>query len=123
MWGNGVVITMADPEKEATRMIAIGPADLVQGFKLIGFETVPDASPEDMDRLLNELLDTRQRALVLLETNLSRSDSAVLHRVRTRSARIVLAELPQLGTPREYRSPVEHQIARVLGPGILERNA
>lgn len=103
-------------------MIAIGPADLVQGFKLIGFETVPDASPEDLERLLGELLDAGQQALVLVETSLSHGDSAVLRRVRTKSARIVLAELPQLGAPREYRSPVEHQIAKVLGPSVLERS-
>jgi len=115
---------MADPdsEKETTRLIAIGPTDLVQGFALIGFEPVADATEEDLDRALTELLDSGQRALVLIETGLAQADSPALHRIQSQGGRIVVAWLPRLGTAAQYRSPVEDLIARVLGPRALERH-
>lgn len=102
------------------RLIALGSADLVLGFGLIGFETVPEATPEDVERVVSELLEARQPAFVLLEADLAASGSPALARARARGGRIVVAELPKLGESPTYRSPVEELVAQVLGPRLLE---
>ena len=39
-----------------TRLIAMGSAVLMEGFSLIGLETFPDATAEDLERLLAGLV-------------------------------------------------------------------
>ena len=105
---------------EATRMFALGSAALTEGFSLIGFETLPDATPEALEELLAELVRTRQKAMIVLEGELARSPGRWLKRVRNEGGRIVIAEIPQLHTPGVYRPPVEDLVESILGPSALE---
>ncbi len=107
-------------EPKPTRMIALGSAALTGGFNLIGFETVADASPQSLEQLLAELFTTRQKALVLVEEGLARSNGPWLRRVRNEGGRIVVVEVPPLQAPADYRPPVEDLVESILGPSALE---
>ena len=47
--------------QEPTRLIAMGTGPLTDGFRLIGFETVPEANSDDVETLLAELLNAAAR--------------------------------------------------------------
>lgn len=103
-----------------TRLIVMGSAELTLGFELIGFETVPDAGAADLERVLGELLAQRDKALILLEPELARSDVPSLAQVRREGGRIVVTEVPPLSAPYDYHPEVEDVVRSVLGPGALD---
>jgi vacuolar-type H+-ATPase subunit F/Vma7 len=103
-----------------TRLIAMGSAPLAEGFGLIGFEILPDATIEELDEVLSALLKQRQKALVLVEDYLARGDSPALTRVRMEGGRIVVVEIPRLNAPGDYHPQVEDMILSILGPTALE---
>ena len=102
------------------RLIAMGHAALAEGFALLGFETRVDATRDDVETVLAELIRTRERALVVLEHELARAETPNLERVRREGGRIVVTEIPPLHAPADYRPPVEDLVRRVLGPRVLE---
>jgi len=105
-----------------TRLIAMGGAALIQGFSLLGFETHPEATPQVLDAVLEELVQNRQKALVILEEDLARSGTAMLRRVRGEGGRIVVIEVPPLQAPDDYHPQVEELVRRVLGPSALGKS-
>lgn len=104
------------------RLLAMGSAPLVEGFALLGFETFPDATAEDVERLLAGMLRERERALVFLEQTLA-TDGEALKLIRREGGGILVTEIPALGSPESYRSPVEELVMKVLGPGALEERS
>ena len=106
-----------------TRMIALGSAALTTGFSLIGFETVPDATPEQLEALLRELVRDNQKAMVIIECDLARSEGKWLKRVRDEGGRIVVSEVPQLHAPGSFRPRVEDLVESILGPSALEERS
>lgn len=102
------------------RLIAMGSAALMEGFALLGFETHPDATVDELDELLARLLDDGSRALILLEPDLARCDCPALLRARAESARLVVTEIPPLDAPQDYHPQVEDVVVSVLGSGALE---
>ena len=84
------------PNVPTTRMIALGSAALTDGFSLIGIETVADATAEQLENLLAELVRRQEKALVFLEHNLARSQGPWLRRVREEGGRVVIAEKPEM---------------------------
>jgi len=104
------------PHIEA-RLIAMGGAALMQGFALIGFETWPDADEETVERVLTEVLRNRQRALVLLEPHLARCNCAALRIVLTEGGRVVVSEIPPLGSPEDYHPVVDDLLASAVQTG------
>lgn len=104
----------------ATRIIALGGAALMEGFALIGVETIPDATPEKLEELLAQLVRSEERALLFLEHPLARSRGAWLKRVRAEGGRIVITEIPPLHAPADYHPPVEDVLRSILGPDALE---
>ncbi len=112
--------TDVQPGKAETRMIAMGSVALTQGFALVGFETWPGADPSTVARVLDELMDDNQRALVLLEPDLARCDCPQLRRARADSDRIVVVEVPPLDAPDSYHPLIEDLVTSVLGANALE---
>lgn len=108
------------PDVPATRMIALGSAALTEGFSLIGVETVPDATPEQLENLLAGMVKHQEKALVFLEHSLARSEGPWLRRVREEGGRIVIAEVPPLHTPEDYHPQVEDVVRAILGAQALE---
>ena len=102
------------------RIIAMGSQALVEGFALLGFEIVADASQDDVEQVVAELLRKKEKALLFLESELACCDSGSLNRVRREGGRIVVTEVPPLHAPEDYHPPVEELVLRVLGPSALE---
>lgn len=105
---------------EGTRLIAIGSAPLVEGFGLIGFEIFPDATMEEVEKILEQIERSQRPALVLIESDLARCPCGVLERIRSRYVRIVVVEIPQLHAPQDFHPEVENLVRSVLGPSALE---
>jgi vacuolar-type H+-ATPase subunit F/Vma7 len=103
-----------------TRLIVAGSAPLTEGFSLVGFEALPDATIEELDEVLNELLMQRQKALVLVEESLARGNSPSLARIRKEGGHIVVVEIPHLNAPSEYHPQIDEMILSILGPNALD---
>jgi vacuolar-type H+-ATPase subunit F/Vma7 len=101
------------------RTLAMGHAALMDGFALLGIETWPDATVEDVERVLSDLIRKRGRALIYLQSNLAQDSSGMLQRVRNEGGDILISEIPDILSARDYRAPVEMLIERVLGQHAL----
>ena len=100
----------------------MGGRPLMEGFALLGFETWPDADTEDMKKLFLELLTSRQKALVLLETYLSQAPCPLLADTRVHGGNIIVTEVPPLDASQEYHPYVEKLVTKVLGNDTLEND-
>lgn len=98
-----------------TRLYFLGNAALADGFRLAGFEVLPDADEGDMESLLGQLHRDRLPAFVILDQQLYQSDSELLEEIRAESGRILLAQAPPLNDPAHMDSPVDQRIAQLLG--------
>lgn len=103
-----------------TRLVALGHAPLMEGFRLIGVETHPEASHETVERVLADLVRGGARALVFLEHHLARGRGPWLERVRNEGGRIVVTEVPPLSAPDSYAPAVDGLMRAILGPDALE---
>ena len=106
--------------QQATRLIMMGSGELTAGFSLIGFETWPDATEEQLDRLLEELARNNETALVFLEPYLAQGNSSLLKQLRDRGGNIVVTEIPTLSAPGNYQPEVEQLVVNILGKSALE---
>ncbi len=104
------------------RLIFLGSQALADGFSLLGFETFPEANLETVETVLADLLKTKAKALVFLETGLSEQPSHLVAKVRQESASIIMTEIPPLNAPETYRPLVEDLIVRVLGASALDKS-
>jgi vacuolar-type H+-ATPase subunit F/Vma7 len=102
------------------RLVAMGARALTEGFALLGFETVDDATSDDVEQTLATLLEGHEQALVVIGQALASEPPPSLRRVRREGNHIVVIELPELHSPAEYRPPVEQLVLRVLGVTALE---
>ena len=97
------------------RLLAMGHSALMDGFALLGMETWPDASLQDVENLLKQLLRNKERAMIYLQTDLARADSAVLDIIRNEGGDILISEIPDILSAQDYHAPVDDLIGRVLG--------
>jgi vacuolar-type H+-ATPase subunit F/Vma7 len=102
------------------RVVALGGAALMQGFALLGAETYEDATEEDVERVLAELLRGQDQALVFVQNTLVTRGGRYLERVRREGGRVIVSEVPPLDAPESYRPPVEALVVRVVGASALE---
>jgi len=100
---------------ETTRLIAMGKRPLMEGLSLLGFETWPDATSQDLEQLLLELVQSREAALVLLESYLSQAQIAILNDVRIHGGKIIVTEIPAINMAQQYHPFVEEWVTKVLG--------
>ncbi len=94
----------------ATRIIALGSAPLMDGFRLAGVEVIPDATADRLEALLKTLVSSREKALVLVEDGLADEPGPWLERVRAEGGRIVVVQVPSLARAGEYHSDVDRLI-------------
>lgn len=102
------------------RLIAAGEAHLMEGFVLLGFETLPDATPAQAEQMLCQLLRRPEKALVFLEQTLVGGLGKCHETLRRESGKVVIVEIPPLNHPASYQPPVEALARRVLGESALE---
>ena len=108
----------ASPDKQ-TRLIFIGGAALTDGFRLVGFETLTDPEVERIDILINELLETRQNAFIVVEQSPQAALSKMLQQVHREGGRIVVSEVPSLQDPTCFHCDLDRQIEKLMGGGML----
>jgi vacuolar-type H+-ATPase subunit F/Vma7 len=104
----------------ATRMLFLGERALAEGFALIGFETWPDATVAELDRLLEELRQARTRAFVVVDQRLAQGGSRLLPLVYDEGGRIMVSEVPPLAHPEAFRLDIDAQVEALLGGQRLE---
>lgn len=104
----------------SARLVVLGSAGLTEGFSLIGAEVYPDADPDKLEAVLEQLVKDGSEALVLLETNLAHAGGTWLNRLRNEGGRIVVTELPPLSAPHDYAPAVDEVVRAVLGPEALK---
>jgi vacuolar-type H+-ATPase subunit F/Vma7 len=103
----------------ATRIIALGSAALMDGFRLAGIEVVPDAGRDQLEELLKSLLSGKDKALVLVEDALTAEPGPWLHRALTEGGRVVVVQVPSLARAGEYHPDVD----RLIGYAVHGDNA
>lgn len=97
-----------------TRMLFLGEAELAAGFRLLGFEVWVEPTETEMDRVLKQLIDQRQKAFVILGSRCAGSPSAVLRRVRDEGGRIVITEVPPLHAPERFHREIDDRIGQLF---------
>lgn len=102
----------------ATRLLFLGNDGLADGFRLIGFETHVNPRPEEVERLLRELVRNRDHALMIVEDALMHADVPTLQQVRREGGRIVVVAVPPLSGPPRLASDVAARLAAMFGSGV-----
>lgn len=102
------------------RLIALGSAALMEGFALIGFETFSDPTPEESEKLFEELLHQQQAALVVIEERLAQNPGRYLVLAQKEGGRIIITEIPEIHHSAVYHSRVEDLVQSLLGPNAME---
>lgn len=102
------------------RLIALGSAGLMEGFELIGFETIADPTPELVEELFQQLLLKQEAALVVIEHRLAENPGRHLLRAQQEGGRIVITEIPEIHMSHGYHSRVENLVQSTLGASALE---
>lgn len=106
---------MTDRPLAPTRMLFMGSAALTDGFQLIGFETWPDATPEQLEQVLASLVEERQNAFVIVDHDLAARGGRMLERVRREGGRIVVTEIPALNDPDNFSGIIDGRVQNLLG--------
>jgi hypothetical protein len=101
-------------------MLFLGEETLADGFRLIGFETYANPTPEEADRLLRDLRRTQAKAFVVVDDALMSQKIPNLHRVRQEGGRIVVIAVPALGPQPSLTSEVAQRLASLFGTSTLE---
>jgi len=107
--------------RQGARLIFMGEAALTEGFRLIGFETFPDASSKELDLVLGELQQSRATAFLVLDGSFSECCSTRLRQVRAEGGRILVAEVPMLRDPTGFRSVIDDQVRLLLGGADIDQ--
>ena len=94
----------------ATRILALGSAALMDGFRLAGIEVMPDADREQVEALMKSLLSGKDRALVLLEDALATDPGPWLKRALSEGGRVVVVRVPALASADTYETDIDHLI-------------
>jgi len=112
-------------EVPPTRMVFLGEDSLAEGFRAIGFEAHGRPSPADVDRVLRELLASRDKAFVIVDDDVMRMDVDNLKRVRREGGRIVVVAVPPLAAASPtLGSEVADRLASMFGGGnLMQPNA
>ena len=71
---------------QVTRMLFLGDESLADGFRMIGFETHPDPSHEEVDQLFQDLIRRGDKAFAIVDETLMQAKIPGLERVRAEGA-------------------------------------
>jgi vacuolar-type H+-ATPase subunit F/Vma7 len=99
-------------------MLFLGDDRLADGFRLIGFETFPNPTPAQADDVFRGLSRNREKAFVIVDDQIMRSDIAGLEQVRREGGRIIVVSIPQLSEPPRLISGVADRLTAMFGNGL-----
>lgn len=111
-------MTTEHPPGRPTRMLFLGEESLADGFRLIGFETLADPTPEAADQVFRDLVRGREKAFVILDDRLMHADCPHLKRVRREGGRIVVISVPPLNAPTALASEVADRLNALFGASV-----
>lgn len=111
-----------NPDLPTTRLLFFGERALAEGFSLIGFETWPDASAQQLDQVLEELWQAHTSAFVIVDHPLAAGNSGMLRQVNNEGGRIVVAEVPPLAQPEDFHLDIDDQVRVLLGGQPIEES-
>ena len=103
-----------------TRMLFLGEESLADGFRLIGFETYPNPTPEEADQVIRDLSRAREKAFVVVDDGVMAAEIPSLKRVRREGGRIVVIAVPLLSAPTRLASEVADRLAALFGSANLQ---
>jgi vacuolar-type H+-ATPase subunit F/Vma7 len=103
------------------RVVAAGSQPLMDGFALLGVETHADIDSEELERVLDEIVQRRQRTLLYLQQDLAQADLPLLQQIRKEGGNILISEIPPLNQPDQREATIDSLISRVLGSRALEQ--
>lgn len=113
-------MTTEAPQGRSTRLLFMGDSSLADGFRLIGFETVPDPEPAQVNRILRDMDRGRENAFVIVDDAMMDWDVPMLAQLRREGGRIIVISLPPLATlPPRLSSDVAARLQRLFGAGSL----
>lgn len=98
-----------------TRMLFLGDDSLADGFRLIGFETIPNPEPAEVDRVFREINRNRERAFVIVDDRIMGSGIASLQQVRSEGGNVVVVSIPALKDPPHLASEVADRLTAMFG--------
>ena len=104
-----------------TRMLFLGDDSLADGFRLIGFETYSNPSPDEVDQVLRELQRDREHAFVVVDERLMQAEIPTLEQVRAEGGRIVVIAVPPLAAPPKLSSDVSARLKAMFGTASMAR--
>lgn len=107
-----------DEQVAPTRMIFMGEASLTDGFKLIGFETWADPTPDVLEQQLEQLIKQREKAFIILGHTLANCDSDLLKQVRSEGGHIIITQIPALADPDNFQCEIDDRLQVLLGGGL-----
>lgn len=96
-------------------MLFLGDDSLADGFRLIGFETYPNPTPDAVDRIVGQLRRSGDRAFVVVDDAVMRTGPGNLKRVRDEGGRIVVIAVPALTDPPRLASEVADRLTAMFG--------
>lgn len=102
-----------------TRLVFLGEQALADGFRLIGFETHPDPTPEHVDKRLRDLQRERARAFVIVDDALMQAEIPALQQLRREGGRIVVIAVPKLQADPQLHSDVAARLSVLFGSSNL----
>jgi vacuolar-type H+-ATPase subunit F/Vma7 len=113
-------MTMEQDLGRPTRMLFLGEETLADGFRLIGFETHANPAPDEIDRILRDLLRNREKAFVVVDDGVMSQEIPNLKRVRKEGGRIVVIAVPSLSAPTVLASEVAERLAALFGTTAMQ---
>jgi len=111
-------------DNNTTRMIALGSAALVRGFKLIGFEGLSNPDHDEVRHLINQLVTQQQRAFLVIEQKLADQLRDVLCPIQQEGGEILMMELPSIHEPDNLHSYLSEKIeAKFVTPTMMQEQS
>lgn len=99
----------------SARLLFMGEAALGEGFRLIGFETWTDPTPEMLEQQLDSLIKNREKAFIVLGHALADCDCTLLNRVRAEGGHIIITQVPSLADPDHLQCAIDDRLQSLLG--------
>ena len=99
-------------------MLVIGSQDAVRGFALAGAQGRVVTTAQELNRALDESLDTGEFGIILITDDVADLDRDRVDTLIVRSAAPLVVEIPGPRGPRVDRPPLSEVVRRTLGVRI-----
>jgi len=92
----------------------MGESALTDGFRLIGFETIADPSPEQVEKLVRKLMAKRENAFLVLDRKLAHADIPAIRQIRQEGGHILVTVVPPLAEPDCFHCQIDDRLQTLM---------